>query len=331
MRTAIGLGQLGLDVTLVEREEVVGGNVRILGPTFPTNIDGGTLVESFKDQMSALPSITIYTEVEVQNVQNGSKTFIIALSNDTTLTVDAIIIATGFKPFDASRMENYGYGRLVDVVNAQDFVGMVRNGVLVRPSDNKPVRSVSFIQCVGSRDKKTNIYCSSFCCTYAVHLASLVKEKDPSIDVKIFYMDMRTFSNYENLYLKARLAGVKFIRGKPSLVTEDQDNNQLLLQLENTLNRELMSDPTDLVVLSIGAEPSDGTRHLSSQLGVEVDAETGFFRVDELLDTVSIGKEGVYIVGSAGGPKDSQYSLAQADAVAMQVALDLGIQLLENE
>jgi heterodisulfide reductase subunit A len=201
---------------------------------------------------------------------------------------------------------------------------MLRNGQnLVKPSDNTPLRKVSFITCVGSRDKKTNDYCSSFCCAYTVHLAKMVKELDRKIDVTIMYMDMRTFSNYEALYQEARSLGVKFLRGKPSIVFKDKNSKQISIQVENTITREFLQHKTDLVVLSIGAEPADGNDELGRIMKLLKDERTGFFTVSDNDDVSAVEQERIFIIGNASGPKDSQYSLAQASAAALKAIISI--------
>ncbi|MHA2370855.1 MAG: disulfide reductase, partial [Candidatus Hodarchaeales archaeon] len=224
-----------------------------------------------------------------------------------------------------TRVPSYGYGKYRNVITALELAEMIRNDrTIIRPSDSTPAKSITFVTCVGSRDKRTNEYCSSFCCTYTVHFAKILKEQDKNIDVTIMYIDMRTFSNYEYLFREARALGVKFLRGKPSLVFEKADNQQLTVQLENTITREFLHYKTDIVVLSIGAEPAAGIDDLGEVLGITRDEKTGFFKVSEEDDVSAVGQERVFIAGNASGPKDTQYSLAQASAAAMKALISIG-------
>ncbi|MHA2232413.1 MAG: hypothetical protein ACXAB4_07970, partial [Candidatus Hodarchaeales archaeon] len=250
---------------------------------------------------------------------------VIVEPHGNSFNIQAIIVAVGFAPFDAAKIPIYGYGRFRNVLTSLELAQMLRDGQdLMRPSDNTTPKSVTFIACVGSRDKKTNEYCSSFCCTYTVHFAKMIKKVDKKIDVTVMYMDMRTFSSYESLYQDARAEGVKFLRGKPSMVFEDSNTAELTIQVENTITREFLQHKTDMIILSIGAEPAEGNEELGKILDILKDEKTGFFVVSNEDDVSAIRQERIFIVGNAGGPKDVQYSLAQASAAAMKVFTTVG-------
>jgi len=320
IKAALNLAQLGIETILVERADKLGGTFEKLGSTFPYSIDARAILNKYLQTLQSLQSVKIYTNTQVKSVTKIDDDFEVILEpNGTSFKVGAIIVAIGYTTFDATKIQNYGYGKYKNVINSLELVQMLRNDQnLIRPSDQTPSKSVTFITCVGSRDKKTNEYCSSFCCTYTVHLAKMVKEVDKKIDVTIMYMDMRTFSNYESLYQEARAAGVKFLRGKPSLVFEEPNTQEITIQVENTIAQEFVLHRTDLIVLSIGAEPADASDELGKILGIIIDERTGFFAVSNEDDVSAIGQERVFIAGNTSGPKDTQYSLAQASAAAMK-------------
>ena len=326
IKAALNLGQLGIETILVERKAKLGGTFEKLGSTFPYGVDARIILSKYFQTLQSLQSVKIHTNTQVKSVTKVNDDFEVILEpNGTSFKVGAIIVAIGYTPFDATQILNYGYGKYKNVINSLELVQMLRNDQnLLRPSDETPPKSVTFITCVGSRDKKTNEYCSSFCCTYTVHLAKMVKEVDKKIDVTIMYMDMRTFSNYESLYQEARAAGAKFLRGKPSLVFEEPNTQEITIQVENTITQEFVQHETDIVVLSIGAEPAEGSNELEDVLGLIKDERTGFFAVSNEDDVSAIGQERVFIAGNASGPKDTQYSLAQASAAAMKAFIAVG-------
>jgi len=215
IKATLDLGQLGVETILIEQKDKLGGTFEKLGSTFPYDVNAQTSLNNWSQILHSLRNVKIYLNTIVKSVERVNDGFKIIVDTDkASFIVGAIIVATGFTPFDAMKISNYQYGKYKDVINSLELVQMFRNGQnLVKPSDETPIRSVSFITCVGSRDKKTNDYCSSFCCTYTVYLAKMIKQLDRKIDVTIMYMDMRTFSNYEALYQEARSLGVKFLRG----------------------------------------------------------------------------------------------------------------------
>ncbi|MHA2407595.1 MAG: FAD-dependent oxidoreductase, partial [Candidatus Ranarchaeia archaeon] len=320
IKAALNLGQLGIETKLVERADKLGGTFEKLGSTFPYGVDARTYLNKYLQTLQSLQNVEIYTKTQVKSATKVEDGFEVILEpGGPTFKVEAIIVAIGYTPFDGSRIPNYGQGKYQNVIDSLELVQMLRNGQnLMRPSDKTLPRSVTFITCVGSRDKKTNEYCSSFCCTYTVHLAKMVKEIDKKIDVTIMYMDMRTFSSYESLYQEARAVGVKFLRGKPSMVFEDPNTQIVTIQVENTITQEFVLHETDIVVLSIGAEPSEGSDELGKILGIIKDERTGFFAVSREDDVSAMRQERIFIAGNASGPKDTQYSLAQASAAAMK-------------
>jgi heterodisulfide reductase subunit A len=326
IKAAVDLGQMGVKTFMVERSEKLGGIFLKLGKTFPHGTNAKELLASQIQILKSLENVNIHTQTSVRSIIRENNIFKVILEpSDKTLEVGALILATGFNPFNATNFSNYGYGKYKNVITSLELLEIFgKTQGCIRPSDQKKPKSITFIQCIGSRDKKTHEYCSSFCCTYAVHIANIIKESDPSIDITIFYMDMRTFCNYESLFQEARALGVKFLRGKPAMVLEEVETNNLILEVENTVNREFLHHKTDMVVLSIGAEPANETDVLSETLGIKLNDRTGFFLINEEDDISAIGNNRIFVIGNASGPKDSQYSLSQASAAAMKVLITLG-------
>ncbi|MCJ7718394.1 CoB--CoM heterodisulfide reductase iron-sulfur subunit A family protein, partial [Candidatus Bathyarchaeota archaeon] len=143
------------------------------------------------------------------------------------LGVGTIIVATGADVFDPSILPNYGYGKLANVITSLEFERLINaggpsGGHLIRPSDMQIPKAVAFIQCVGSRsDKVGRLYCSNVCCMNTIKDSLLIKEHWPDTEIFVFYVDIRAYGKgFEDLYTRARKAGVKFIRGLPSEIKE---------------------------------------------------------------------------------------------------------------
>ena len=149
------------------------------------------------------------------------------------LTVGAIVLATGARPFDPAIKSEYGYGRLGGVVTSLEYERLVcatgpTQGSLVTPA-GRPAQRVAFIQCVGSRDRRFLPYCSGFCCTASIKQAMLALEHEPEAAVTIFYNDIRTSGKgFEELYQRARHAGVRFIKGLPGQIREGEDGGPVI-------------------------------------------------------------------------------------------------------
>jgi heterodisulfide reductase subunit A-like polyferredoxin len=242
------------------------------------------------------------------------------------LEPSSIIVATGSEQLDPSVIKEYGYGVYKDVLSALEFERMLSasgptEGRLFRPSNNKVPKSITFIQCAGSRDENHKSYCSRVCCMYAIKEAMLAKEHESEIeDVNILYMDMRTFGKgFEEYYVRGRdEEKINFIRGRVSEVLKLKDAGGLTVRFEDTELGEINDLKTDMVVLSSVLVPSATNDNLASALGIKLD-EDGFFKEQDITsEPVATQKEGIYVCGCAQGPKDIPDSVIQASAAASQ-------------
>jgi heterodisulfide reductase subunit A len=321
IQAAFNLSQIGIETFLVEREEELGGNLNNLGSTFPDGKWAPDIFENKVNEITSSQKTTILTGSELSSLTGESPNFKASLKTSKgtqEVESESIIVATGFKPFDPAAMKHYGFGKYEDVITALDLARMIKDGKLIRISNGKEPTSVTFIQCIGSRDLHTHTYCSCFCCMYAVHLATVIKEKYPQCMVNILYMDIRTPFCAELNYEEARRRGVRFYRSKPARVRANEGNKHLTIQFEDTLDGELRFLNTELVVLSIGASPPDGTDSLSSSLKIDCE-ESGFFKCEKA--PVFTKVKGVFLAGSASGPKDISSCLAEGSAAAAQAAI----------
>lgn len=252
-------------------------------------------------------------------------------SKTVTLNVGTIILATGFKVFDAKRKEEYGYGTHSNVITGLEFERLINasgptGGKLLRPSDGKEPSSIGFVQCVGSRDATVgNLYCSRVCCMYAIKNARLYKEKHPDADIYIFYIDIRAFGKgYEEFYQTAQEEyGVKFIRGRPGKIEEDQKTGNLLVKVEDSLIGKNLELELDLVVLSVGMEPSEDSDKLQKILRISKGADGFFMEAHPKLRPVDTLTDGLFLAGTAQGPKDIPDTVVQGSAAASRAAIPM--------
>ncbi|MEM3054645.1 MAG: CoB--CoM heterodisulfide reductase iron-sulfur subunit A family protein, partial [Candidatus Bathyarchaeia archaeon] len=243
------------------------------------------------------------------------------------IEVGTIIVATGFDQFDPSVLEEYGYGVYSNVVTGLEFERILSptgpsRGMIVRPSDGKIPKRVAFIQCVGSRDEKTNPYCSRVCCMYATKQALLVKERIPDAEVLIFYIDMRAFGKgYEEFYKRAQREGIRYIRGKVAEVVEKPQSNNLIIHAEDTLLGVTVEVEVDLLILSAGLIPNKETKILTEMLSLSKGPD-GFLReAHPKLRPVDTLVDGIFVAGTAQGPKDIPDTVAQASGAAQKASI----------
>lgn len=226
------------------------------------------------------------------------------------LEVGAIIWATGWKPYDATKLDNLGYGKYANVITNMQMERLASPwgptaGKILRPSDGQPPKKVAFVQCAGSRDENHLPYCSYICCLASLKQSLYLAEQDSETEIYIFYIDLRTPGRYEKFLKKAESeAKINFIKGKVAKVEEDPENNDLIVTAEDTLSGKRVSEKVNMVVLAVGMQPSIADVKIS---GLKVD-ENGFV----LEDTGMVG------CGCAKMPLDVMSSNELATAAVLK-------------
>ena len=240
------------------------------------------------------------------------------------IKVGSIIVATGLKPFDPSILAEYSYEKYPDVVTTMQMERLLNNdgpshGKLVKPSDGQIPKKVSFVLCVGSRNKKIHHeYCSQVCCNVAIKQAVLMKKENPDIVINIYYTDIRANGkNCEEFYNRARETfGIRFIKSNISAILKNDTSNELIVRGEDIIEDAIFENKTDLVVLAVGIEPAEGTDELSKILNISQDPN-GFLLERHLKIRPSETLiSGIYLAGAIQGPKDIPSSIAQAESAA---------------
>lgn len=252
------------------------------------------------------------------------------------LEVGNIIVATGYDTPDAHRVERYGYGTYPNVLTSLEFERLTNasgptGGKIVmktkkvnkktkteewvfEPDGPKP-KAVAIVHCVGSRDQNYNPYCSRVCCMYSLKFAHLVREKLPEAKCYEYYIDMRAFGKgYEEFHERIREEGVLLVRGRSASVAER--DGQLYIHGENTLDEHLITLPVDMVLLSVGLQPSHGSAELAEKLCIPRDGDGWFRELDYNSEPNCTPREGIYVAGVCQGPKDIPDTVAQASAAA---------------
>ncbi len=236
--------------------------------------------------------------------------------------IGAIVVATGFDPFDPTSKEEYGFGRYKNVITGLQLERLLHTagptkGEIKRPSDGKIPNRIAFVQCVGSRDEHANKYCSRVCCMYAIKNALLIKEHDPSAEIFIYYIDIRAFGKgYEEFYKRAQEAGIKFMRGRAAEIFQKQDTGNLVIRADDTLLGIITENEVDMVVLSVGMIPRADASKIQRMLGIAASPDGFFMEAHAKLRPVDTLVDGVFLAGTAQGPKDIPDTVAQAKGAA---------------
>jgi heterodisulfide reductase subunit A len=250
------------------------------------------------------------------------------------IDVGSVIVATGFKTFDPKRTPYYGYGVFPNVYTALEVERLVNasgpSGGEVILRDGRAPKSIGIIHCVGSRDNKTNRWCSRVCCMYSLKLAHLLKEHTEA-EVYNFYIDMRTpGKGYDEFYGKLLEEGVHFIRGRVGEVTDwamtPEEEGKLVIRVEDTLAGFVRRIPVDMVVLSTGLEPQADAQDVRRLFNMSCGSEGFFLERHPKLAPVNTFTDGVFIAGACQGPRDIPDTVAQAGAAAAEamVLIDKG-------
>ena len=324
LRAAIGLADLGLRVYLLERSATVGGWVGQFGPTFPNDRDGRAMVADLLEQLGERPTIMLLTNAELtaKSGSFGNYEVTITVHGETESTVAAtvgsIVIATGFDTYQPEIGE-YGYGidGVVTLAQFKELVEASPDGI--RYAD-RPVRTVTYVYCVGNRQPGGNEYCSKYCCSATVHASLEVSAVDPSVHQYHLYRDIRTYGKYELLYEQSRKRGSVFMKFPDEVppTVERTDDGRLLVTTRDTLSGNVdVTIPTDLVVLVTGMVPRENTE-LTKMLHLPVGADGFFNEIHPKLRPVETVVDGVMIAGTCQGPKTISESVASGLAAVAQ-------------
>lgn len=243
------------------------------------------------------------------------------------LKVAAILLATGFDPFDVSGLSEYGYGSVADVLTGLQFERMLSasgptKGSIRRPSDEKPPERLGFIQCVGSRDERNKPYCSAVCCMHATKEAILANEHNSDLESFVFYTDLRAVGKRFQEYV-ARAQGehrVTYIRARPGAVFENPDTKKPVIQYEETTTRKPEKMEVDMVILCQALIPSESNGDVARKLGLALD-EYGFVNIpDRLRYPLDTEVPGIFACGFCQNPQDVPDSVIQASGAAARMA-----------
>jgi len=248
--------------------------------------------------------------------------------NQTTekieVNVGAIILSYGIEPFDPKVKDEYGYGKMQNVVTSMDYERLLSStgpygGEVLRASDKKHPHKIAWIQCVGSRrvTPGDNSYCSAVCCTYTQKQVILTKDHDAEAECTIFHNDIRSFGkDFERYFQRAeQLDGVEFIRSYASIVREIPESKNVVVRYA-TFDDGVKEEEFDMVVLSVGLNPPADYEGLADKFGIELNSH----RFNKTINSnpMQTNRSGIFVSGAFQGPMDIPESVFTASGAGSQ-------------
>ncbi len=331
MTAALELADGGSRVYLVERQGNLGGNVGRVDLTAP-------YLDSARDMMTALVTrvsehrrIDLLLRSEVSSLEGFVGNFTATVetiwgdeASVSQFNVGNVIVATGYKEFDASRVTYYGHGKLPNVITSFEFEKMLRAGS-IQTKEGKIPQYVAIIHCVGSRSKEFHTYCSRVCCMTALKYAREVKSAIPRCYVSDVYIDMHAFGKgHEDFYRRGSEAKTLFLmygKNDHPVIRKagPKDDCDMLIEVNEKLSGEVIEIPADLVILMVGMEAREDSGAVARLVNISCDKDGWFIESHPKLDPVATTTDGIFIAGACAAPKDIPDSVAQARAAAGRI------------
>ena len=328
LRAAIGLADIGLTVTVVERAAQLGGHLAGFGPMFPHNRTGRDQIAQLVSEIAKRPTITVLTNAELVGKTGtlGNFTARVRVCGERSeevreFQVGTFIIATGADTYTPEPGE-LGYGR-DGVLTLAEFGALVdasTDGGLIH--QGRRVRSIAYIYCVGNRQPGGNEHCSKFCCTATVHASIKVAERDAKVKQYHLHRDVRTYGRNELMYTESRERGSVYLRfpdDRPPTVDHTPDGRLAVTVVDMLTSPEPLTLPVDLVVLVTGMVPRTNDE-LTTLLKLPVGGDGFYNEIHPKLRPVETVVDGVMIAGSCQGPKTAPESVASGLAAVTQSA-----------
>ena len=337
MTVAGAVADLGIGVTLVERDCRLGGHAAHWAcmATDECARCSACLVQDQISKISAQPRIEVLLGARLGECQGEAGAFRVTLEPEPAsenvrppwpdwvlgrrraVPCQAVVLATGFEPYDPAENPLLGYGRFDGVVTTGDLDRILREDDLSGfvPDGDAPLR-VAFIQCVGSRDRKSGReYCSQFCCRTTIRLVQRLRYLRPAVEATVFYIDLQIMSKEFGVFYGRMRDEVRFIQGVPAEVCPGETEGALRVYGVAPGADRTVAFEFDRVVLAIGLAPTDSHRSLAEVMGLELN-EFGYFAGARPDAPLEASRPGVFLAGACSGPADIQGSRKQAMAVA---------------
>ncbi|MDI6800574.1 MAG: hydrogenase iron-sulfur subunit [Thermodesulfovibrionales bacterium] len=336
MSSALQSANLGYPVVLVEKEAQLGGFVNKLYKKIPTAeyytepLIVDTEIDKVVKEVESHPNIKVYKSAKVEKTDGQPGAYDVTISSngsEEVVKIGAIVLAAGWRPYDATKLDHLGYGKFKDVVTNIEFEEIARKsgnkGKITRPSDGKEAKKVAFIQCAGQRDPNHLSYCSAMCCATSLKQAKYVRQNQDAVAM-ILYKDIRTPGRLEFYYKEAQNdAGVMLTKGEVTGVS-DAGRGNLYVEMENSLLGEKVNVEADLVVLATGVVPAtldDPILNLQYRQGLglpDLDLYDGFADSNFICFQYETRRTGVYAAGCVRQPMNMAEAQEDAAGAALK-------------
>jgi heterodisulfide reductase subunit A len=334
MTAALELADAGYIVHLVEKSDHLGGNLARVDLTAPYLYSANDLITERIARIKDSKFVKLYLNSKVTKLTgfvgnfnasiqklNGHDT---SLTNQNDIQIGNVVVCTGYKEFDASRITHYGYGKLPNVITSFELEKMIRNGTILTKEGKIP-QYVAIIHCVGSRSMEFHPYCSRVCCMTALKYAHEIKSANPDTYISDVYIDMHAFGKgHEDFYKKTSEAKTLFMmyekNDRPVIYRADaKDDCEMIIEVNEKLSGELIEIPADLIVLMVGMEAREDSAEIARLVNISQDKSGWFIESHPKLEPVATTTDGIFIAGTCVAPKDIPDTVAQARAASARI------------
>jgi heterodisulfide reductase subunit A2 len=321
LTSALTFADMGYSTTIVERKDEFGGHAVewTCMATVRCAKCGACQSQELRQKALSHPKITVEAGAELTGLEGDPGKFVAMVrTNDgeKKIPASAVVVSTGFKPFDAKRDTMLGYGRFPGVFTIVDVDEALRADAISNfvPTDLENPR-IAFIQCVGSRNQvEKRDYCSQFCCKNTVRQSRRIKYLLPKAQITVFYIDLQVMGKEFRTFFKASQGEINYIQGAPAEVVPVEKEGPYKLFAIDPITGETVGHEFDRVVLAIGVDHEQGNTTLAETLGIELN-DRGFFKAEGNRSS----RDGVYLAGACAGPTAIPSAIAHGMAAAVEV------------
>ncbi len=344
LTAALELADAGNDVYLVEKDDHLGGNLSRVDLTAPYLYSARDLLTERITRTRSHKKIHTHLRSKVTNltgfIGNFKATILHMNGNEksdfksTEVEIGNVIVATGYKEFDATRIVHYGYGKLPNVITSFELEKMIRAG-RIETKEGKIPKYVAIIHCVGSRSQEFHTYCSRVCCMTALKYAHEIKSANPGSYISDIYIDMHAFGKgHEDFYRRSSEAKTLFLmyeKGDRPVIhkASPKDDCEMLIEVNEKLSGEVIEIPADMVILMVGMEAREDSQEVARLVNISQDKEGWFIESHPKLEPVSTTTDGIFIAGTCVSPKDIPDTVAQARAAAARILARIAKEKIE--
>ncbi len=338
---ALEIGNSGRKIFLIEKENKLGGHLAGVDLTFPYMYSADQILKPLIKQVTNNPNIEVFLNTQIDEVFGYVGNFETKITpgdgKEVELKFGNVIVASGLKPYDPGGIENYGYGKLPNVITSLEFEQMLKKGKIVTKEGAEP-KNVAIIHCVGSRNKDYHEYCSRICCMTALKFSNQLRSALPDTNIFECYADIRSFGKgCEEFYAQTSRKDIMFLmfdqkNDLPRIrKAETMDECDMLIEFNELLSGEDIEVPADMVVLMVALEAQENARDIAHAVGVSMCGNEFYIERHPKLDPVATTTDGVYVVGGCQSPKDIPDSISQARAAAARILATINIGQVEVE